>query len=199
VLAAGPGRNDVAPPELWDRIARELDSAHDDLAARRARAARRRVAATTLAAAAAVVLALVVVGVAVGGDGPDGGGSGSDEIAAAYDHAVGEAGAKQASLVAADGGETVARAVVLPDGTGYLVNDTLAPLGAEETYQLWAAVGNTDEPRVISAGVLGSDPEAAGFTVSGDVHTLMLTVEVAGGVPATANDPVAAGDLTAPA
>ena len=76
---------------------------------------------------------------------------------------------------------------------GYLVNENMEPLSADETYQLWAIVGEGDAARVISAGVLGADPRGAPFKVDGPVTGLALTVESSPGVPVTANDPVAVG------
>ena len=112
--------------------------------------------------------------------------------AADFDRATDADGARQAEL-ASD--HQLARVVMLPDGTGYLVNDDLTPLSADETYQLWALVGDRSDPRVISAGVLGSDPTGASFKLEGPVTGFALTVEHAGGVPVSANDPIAVADL----
>ena len=74
-------------------------------------------------------------------------------------------------------GADVARVVLLPDGSGYLKNDGLAPLDADHTYQLWALTGDPDHPVAISAGVLGSNPKAAAFRTTTDVHGFAITVE----------------------
>jgi hypothetical protein len=68
-------------------------------------------------------------------------------------------------------------------------------LGADETYQLWAATGDAKQPTIISAGVLGPNPEAAAFQAAGDVHQIMITVEKAPGVQATVQEPYASGSL----
>jgi anti-sigma-K factor RskA len=77
--------------------------------------------------------------------------------------------------------------VYRPDGTGYLIGDSLPALDADRTYQLWAIVGD----RVISAGVFGADPGIAPFQVVGEVAGLALTDEVAGGVVSSEQQPVA--------
>jgi anti-sigma factor RsiW len=79
--------------------------------------------------------------------------------------------------------------VVLPDGTGYIHSDTLVALPDDATYQLWAVV----DERVISAGILGNDPDLLAFHV--DVEGLqgfVITEEVAGGVAQSEADPVVA-------
>ena len=110
--------------------------------------------------------------------------------------ATDETGARETQLVSATNDEEVARIVVLPDGRGYMVGDALDALPDDQTYQLWAVVpGGGDETKVISAGVLGADPKAASFEVDGDVDAFVLTVEEAGGVEASEQDPYAAGTL----
>lgn len=79
--------------------------------------------------------------------------------------------------------------VLMPDGTGYLTQHTLQPLPADRTYQLWAIVGG----KVISAGVLGSDPDVVPFRIdSDDFEGFAITEEVLGGVVASENQPVVA-------
>lgn len=84
---------------------------------------------------------------------------------------------------------TFARVVVLPDGSAYLTADNLKHLASDKTYQLWALRG---EER-ISLGVLGTDPKVSAFrTVTGS-SGFAITVESAGGVPITTNNPVVVG------
>jgi len=61
-------------------------------------------------------------------------------------------------------------------------------LPADRTYQLWVV---TPTEEVISAGVLGSDPEASTFTWRGEVSAFALTRETAGGVAVSEGDVVA--------
>jgi anti-sigma-K factor RskA len=105
---------------------------------------------------------------------------------------VTEAGAEVVTLTAAEGhaGEE-ARIVLGADGVGYVLSDTLPALPAGRTYQLWAIVPDTGEPRVISAGVLGNDPGIAPFQAVGEIVGFAITDEVAGGVPVSEGETVA--------
>jgi anti-sigma-K factor RskA len=103
--------------------------------------------------------------------------------------AAAEARGRDGSRVVSLSGEVPAEVVLATDGTGYLLMPEAPELSAEETYQLWAIVGD----RVISAGVLGPAPEVAAFHVSGQVAGFALTVETAGGVVSSEQDPVAVG------
>lgn len=79
--------------------------------------------------------------------------------------------------------------VMLPDGTGYVVQDSLDPLPADATYQLWAVVGD----EVISAGVLGNDPEVVPFHLDPEkLSALVVTRENAGGVAVSQAEAVVA-------
>ena len=77
-------------------------------------------------------------------------------------------------------GTEVAQVILATDGTGYLLPDSLTPLSADLTYQLWVI---TPDEQVISGGVLGNDPGPSVFTWEGDVAGFALTTEIAGGVP----------------
>ena len=208
-LASAPVEETVAPPELWARIAEEIEAEEieddvapsgaapqvDELAERRER--KRRWVAPTLAVAASVVaLVLAAQVVSLQGDLDDAREPGDEQVAAAFERATDETGARETQLVSATNDQEVARIVVLPDGRGYMVGDALDALPDDQTYQLWAVVpGGGDETKVISAGVLGADPKAASFEVDGDVDAFVLTVEEAGGVEASEQDPYAAGTL----
>ena len=87
------------------------------------------------------------------------------------------------------GGQFHADVVYLRRGQGYLVGADMDPLPADRTYQLWALVGDRNEPITISAAVLGPAPRTAAFTVRGRVVGFMITEEAA---------PGAAGATTAP-
>lgn len=79
--------------------------------------------------------------------------------------------------------------VVLPDGTGFVYENTLSNLPEDLTYQLWAVV----DGKVISAGVLGNSPEIVPFHIDPEgLEGLVITAEVAGGVPQSVEEPVAA-------
>ena len=64
-------------------------------------------------------------------------------------------------LLGSEVNESNAIIVLMPDGTGYLTEHTLWPLPPDRTYQLWAIV----DGKVISAGILGSDPGMVPFRI----------------------------------
>jgi hypothetical protein len=174
----------------------------DDLSRRRdARAAPRsislRVAAVTMAVAAALTLFL---GVALGQRDKDrldrldriAGALQQASLSNAADAALANPQAEQVKLASSDGKAT-ARVVRLPDGTGYLVPGTLAPLPDGRVYQLWAVRADAK----ISLGVLGAKPEVSAFRMTGPVVAYAVTEEAAGGVAATQNQPVVAGSVKA--
>src|SRR5215210_3312305 len=203
------------PPGLWDRIAATLEEAPPplDLAPVRAmkpvppptpitnaRSAgtRRRTLGIGIAAmvAAAAVAMVGFLGVQLG----EGWGR-TDQYAAvdAYGElersanaALADPSAQKVDLVSTDGSR-FAQAVVLRDGTGYLVNPKLPALAKERTYKLWAVVGTAK----ISVGVLGNEPKIVPFKMNGPVSALAITEEVAGGVVASRADPVVVGKVQA--
>lgn len=113
-----------------------------------------------------------------------------DQLVRSANAALADPGAHKVSLTSADGYRT-AQAVVLPDGTGYVVSNNLPGLAKERTYQLWAVEGTTR----ISVGVLGPQVQVAPFKIGTDVSALAITDETAGGVPTTTKDPVVLGRI----
>ena len=190
-----------APAGVWDRLADQLDEAPPPLrlavpgAAVIPLASRRRTAnrigALVIGAAAAVaigVLGIQVVhqqheldrvGVAV----EDG------SMLAAANVALRDPAATAIHLRSTDG-LINATAVLLPDGTGYLMAQELPGLAGGRTYQLW---GKTSTG-LVSLGLLGGEPGAiVPFSASGPVGALAITAEVTGGVVQSANPAVVAG------
>ena len=106
--------------------------------------------------------------------------------------AQGDPDSRKADLRTADG-RLLARATVLPDGTGYLWSEGLPRLDQARTYQLWAVIGTER----VSVGILGTSPSVVPFKVAGELVGLAITDEVAGGVVATKNQPTAVGLMTA--
>jgi len=205
-LALLPDTPLEAPPELWARISETIASdrveddargdvraAGDELATRRAKRARW---ITPLAVAASIAIVLLAVEVvSLQGRLDRAHRTGPSAMAAAFDRAAGVAGARTAGLQSATG-STLARVVLLPDGTGYLRGDDLRELGPDHTYQLWALTGPKGAPVAVSAGVLGPDPTAVGFHASGPVHGFAMTVEHAGGVVRSRQQPIASASLS---
>lgn len=76
---------------------------------------------------------------------------------------------------------------VTPDGTGSVTSVSLPTLDEDSTYQLWSVVGD----EVVSVGLLGHDPAESPLRIEGDPAVLALTIEQAGGVAVSTQDPVA--------
>lgn len=209
------------PPGLWDRIAASLEEVPPPLDLAQVRALRARESQPPPAAAPAptfgrrraggprrsiglgiaamvAVAAVAMVGflgvrvaddrrqirsLAVGQHG--------DELQRSANAALADPEARKVALVSADGYRN-AQAVVLPDGTGYVVKSNLPALAKERTYQLWAIEGTSR----ISVGVLGPQPGIVPFKMDpAAVSALAITDEAAGGVISTTKDPVVLGKL----
>lgn len=189
-LATG---HELASIATWDTIVDELESAPPmRLAAVTPIAASRwrrslRGAVAVIAAASLAVLSVRVVQQEPRLDAMQAALEDRTVLAAAL-AAHGNSDARQAELRSATG-VVLARAVLVPDGTGYLSSDGLPRTAADRTYQLWAIVGTER----ISAGVLGPSPSVAPFRFAGDIVGLAITEEVVGGVVASENQPVASG------
>lgn len=173
---------DRAPAGLWARIAAATAPPEPARALVRPPAWRRWLGAGVATAAVGATLVLAVVAVRQHARILDF--EGNPLAAAAAD-----ARNRDGSLVVPLSGEVQADVVLAADGTGYLLMPDAPELAADRTYQLWAIVGD----RVISAGVLGPAPEVAAFHVSGEITGFALTVEVAGGVVSSRQEPVAVG------
>jgi hypothetical protein len=189
-LATGHG---PAPVRVWDNLVAELEAAPPmQLASahpiRRSVLRRRSIHAAV--AVAAMVVALLGVRVVQQGQRIDGMQAALEDrtILAAALTAQGDPHARKTELRSKTG-VVLARAVIGPDGTGYLWSNGLPALGSDRTYQLWAIIGTER----ISAGVLGISPKVAPFRVAGNIVGFAITDEVAGGVVASENQPVASG------
>ncbi|HUR17682.1 MAG TPA: anti-sigma factor [Acidimicrobiales bacterium] len=190
----------VAPEGVWERIAGSLEEAPPQLDMARVVAMTPRrpavsphrwaIAAASVAAAATSIIG--VLGVKL-----------IDQdrrlrtLTAAVDArtlestamaALVDTGARRVQLKALDE-KLLGEAVLLADGTGYLLQSNLPTLPADRTYQLWAIVG---EDR-ISLGILGRRPSVTAFKAAADVRALAVTDERAGGVSTTDRPPVVLG------
>jgi hypothetical protein len=186
-----------APEGLWDRIASQLEEAPPPmrlrlpapegaevtpLASRRRQRGNRYVVAAIGAAAALVVAALGVQVVR------------QDDRIAELEAAMAGASSAEATVatLASPDGALSAEAVLLPNGTGYLLAGDLPGLDEDQTYQLWGVT----QQGVVSLGLLGSDPGDVMPFQAGDaqdVSALAVTQEVAGGVTQSTNAAVVAG------
>lgn len=197
------------PPGLWEKIAASLEEVPPPLnlapviamkpgAGRTTQAGfpRRRSVVTGIAAMVAIAAVTVVgfLGFRVADDNRRFAqlaiGQHGEELQRTVNAALAEPQARKVALRSDDGART-ADAVVLPDGTGYLVRSNLPALTADKTYQLWALVGTSR----ISVGVLGNEATIASFKMDGDVWGLAITQEAAGGVESTKKSPIVVGRI----
>lgn len=195
----------AAPEGLWERIEARLDGrpapgeappvlvfSREAPPTAPARGAvvrmRRALAAVSLAAAAAVVA--LAVGLAHESARV---GSLTSALAVADRGVVAaamEAPGHRVVTLSSASGTGVATFVLLPDGRGYLVRDTLTPLATDETYQLWGIVAG----RPVSIGVMGRAPRAVAFTLADATPSALgITIEPAGGALNPAHSMVAEG------
>ena len=172
-----------APPGVWEKIQASLEEAPPRLELARVipidRSSRWRQVLVANAAVLLIVAALAVI--AVRRDSSDDGAR--SEFAAALGHPD----ATPVHLAAA-GGEGSADLVLL-DGQAYLVRNSLPPLGADETYQLWGQQGETK----VSLGVLGSKPGRLVLAADASYEAIAITAEKKPGVVSSSNPAVVAG------
>ena len=71
------------------------------------------------------------------------------------------------------------------------MNDNLPVLPSDEVYQLWGKKGDD----LISLGLLGTDPDNEQFVAGDEFQVYAITVEKAGGVVASKQTPVVAGEV----
>lgn len=172
-----------APPGLWDRIAATLDGPAPAPSGQLAKVMpidRRRRRLNTFAAAAIAVAAALVAVLAVGTWRTDR--SSTVSMKAAMEQARRSPDARVGQLHSPDGAVAV-DVVIDRDGHGFLAGNDLPGLPSDRTYQLWGVIDG--EP--ISLGVLGHRPGVEPFSVAGNVTQVMVSNEVAGGVPTNAN------------
>jgi anti-sigma-K factor RskA len=139
-------------------------------------------------AAAAAAVALLFGGLWIADRGGDPGNQVTDTAALARVAATAP-GARHASLTD-QAGNTLATAVVLRDGSGYLTSQ-LPPVPPGQTYQLWGIT----RKGTVSLGVLGNDPSTVAFHAAVPTQSLAITTEAAGGVPVSHHAPDAVGDV----
>ena len=188
----GPTREAAATP-VWDRISDSIDTPLPPLDVQplgRPRRGRRRL--PSLAVAAAVVGLVVALGAGILA-GRVTSSDRSTDLTSAAEEAAERDDAEQIPLVSDDGEDLAEIVYLLGDGTGYVRALALEPLPPGRTYQLWALVGDVDEPEAISAGVLGSDPEISAFRFDGPVVGFALTIEAEPGVVSSNVPPTASG------
>lgn len=173
-------------PAVWGHIVSAIEGSEEPAPAFRPAAAERRTrwfsrAAMALSAAALVVSGFVGYQLFSGAE--------TDQLQAAVDDLLRDPAARVVTMAAPDGAPVEARVVIGSDGIGYVYADTLPALAEDRTYQLWAIVDGVAGQQVISAGIMGSDPNISPFQVSGELVGLAITNEVAGGVVTSGEEP----------
>jgi anti-sigma factor RsiW len=193
--------SDEVPPTLWSRIETGIDTDDTTLAPVVRLADHRRARRTMLfAGSAAAILTLVVGFQALRISTLDSELAAADARVDALEQAVATAPYEEMAKLAATNPDAttvslagdaglVMTAVILPDGTGILVPESVRPLDSQHTYQLWAV----QDGQVISAGVLGSEPGFVPFRIDPELlEGLVITAENAGGVPVSSQPAIAA-------
>lgn len=172
------------PARVWEQVTARIDEHRVaqvvDLTQRRSTKFTRVV--LSVAAALALVFAGAIFSRMVTGEG-----LGEVDVLAAANEAANRPDSLTADFLVEQ--TIVARLVLTAEGQGFVIpTDELLPLEDAATYQLWVINAGG---AVISAGVLGNDPEPSLFTWSGEITGLALTREVAGGVVSSEGDVVA--------
>jgi len=205
----------AAPDGMWDRIAAALDDAPaapsvpvlgQGVGQRTGRRRRRGLGIASAVAAASLFAGLGAVGGIQVQSALRSQDAQIKKVAAALTHDTGRArllreaaaaaladGARSAHLVSPDG-SPVADAVVLSDGTGYLIDDGSPVLPGGRTYQLWAVAGG----QKLSVGVLGGDVDVVTFWAPQATDALALTIEQSPGVVVSQNQAVGYGLVKQP-
>lgn len=195
-----------APEGLWDRISSQLEESPPPmrlnlpgaqgivipLAPRRRQRGNRMVAAA-LGTAAALAIGILGAQVVRQQDQLDRFEEAIEDgsMLSAANVALRDPNAAQAKLQSINGEVTVT-AVLLPNGTGFLLAHELPGLEGDRTYQLW---GKTDSG-LISLGLLGGEPGAiVPFQAGDNIGALAITAEESGGVLQSKNAAVLAGDF----
>lgn len=191
-----------APEGVWDRIAGELTPSPPAPGLRLvvgglsdAPPVRRRVTRIVAAGAVAAVAAVVaVMGVSLVRTEHR---VSQVDVALAQSRVLEQAtaaalnpAASRVALVSNSGG-VLADAVVLPDGSAYVLPAGLRALAPSRTYQMWSITGG----RPVSAGLLGPDPQVHAFRVARGAKVIAITDEPAGGSPQPTSAPVASASI----
>lgn len=85
-----------------------------------------------------------------------------------------------------DSGDVVLRSISQPDGTTVATAVSLDALPDDQTYQLWSVVGG----EVVSVGLFGPNPTTHSIRIESEPTALALSIETAGGVAVSTNEPV---------
>lgn len=172
----------VPSPSIWSRIVEETGidrPATEPPPVLQLRPRRHRYLISIASVAAAFA-----IGIAAGGLLTDS----NQDLMQLANAAAAEASSTSVELLSPAGVTDVNASVIMAaDGTGYVNADALPALSEDRTYQLWVIV----DGEVISAGLLGNDPDVVQFRAEGDIAGMAISNEIAGGVVVSQSDPVA--------
>lgn len=182
-VALTDGLPDIVPaasPELWDHIS---DRAGIRPAPLPSGAGKFRRSPWSLTVAA-VLLTVLAVGATtfLASRGPVDGIRSEAAAAAAREDSL------AVTLTSPDGVTGIHPEVIITDeGTGFVIADSLPRLNPDHTYQLWLIV----DDRIVSAALLGNDPDVVEFRAEGSVAGIAISNEIAGGVAVSEVPPTA--------
>ncbi|MBJ7306572.1 MAG: anti-sigma factor [Acidimicrobiia bacterium] len=194
----GEASASVAPPQLWESIHSEINSALP-IAANSGVAEPTSISSSkqlrrsnkSFLAAAAVLAVFVIGGAIFAGLRQE---NNVPDTIAAMTAMANDAASKPGSRTGflSDPDQTMKVQVVADaQGHGFLMTDPLPALPENQTYQLWAANNGT----MISLGMLGSNPEMSLVPIDPSVTELALTREPMSGSISPTSDPMATGFL----
>jgi len=180
----------VAPEAVWDRIASSLQDEPPALSPLARRNLRWRLTVfVPLGAVAAGVILIVALLAAKVGD--------LNQQVNSLRHEAGVTSVllnpahRTVELTSAAHRVWRATVVVLPDGDGYLINPSMPSLPSSQTFQLWAL----SRGKVVSLGVLGSQPSGVPIRVEPTMTLLMINAEPLGGTPVPTTPVLVQGSL----
>jgi anti-sigma-K factor RskA len=187
----------AAPPDLWERIATELETAPPPLqldAFRKPSPPPARRPIGRVLAIAAAVIALVFAGGVIVRQQQEIDERGTESVAAAISREATDARRNPQSRTLTLRDSSGALSVVAhlePDGDLFLGGDQLPALDRDRTYQLWCV--RDAAPTPVSLAVLGAQPTMTKLRIDACTGALAVTNESAGGAAQPTGDPVVAG------
>ncbi len=193
--AAWLGHASLRPPaSAWSTIAAEVDR---DLATGTppepgtpmpapTKLEPRRTTRWLVAAAAVLVLAIGAAGVIAVVDRS----SGPDSVTTKFEAALRDRSARPVTLHSSDGRYS-ARAVVLPNRTGYISKHSMPRVSSGRDLQLWSITPSGP----VSIGLMRGTGDVAQFRAPAATTALAVTNEPRGGSPTPTGAPIVSGDL----
>lgn len=182
-VALANGLPDIVPaasPELWDHIRERAGITPAPIPS--GAGTPRRPSWSLMAAAALLTVLAVGATTFLASRGT------VDEIRSEAAAAVADESSLAVTLTSPDGIVDIRPEVVVTgNGAGYVIADSLPRLNPDRTYQLWVIV----DDRIVSAALLGNDPDVVEFRAEGPIAGIAISNEIAGGVAVSEVPPTA--------